>query len=210
MLAYYYQTKGEWQESKKTYSFGEPIKHIQHDKSPAAVNFKLETFNSNHWRESIKMRAAAPGIWNTNMAETKRDYGVMVHTALSRVGSVSSVSESVTSMLEEGLINNEEKEHLMATITKILDLPELKDHFKEELIIRNEAEVITADGEMFRPDRVIINNGSAIIIDYKTGEEKPAHKNQIIAYGDLLGQMGYTVTEKLLVYIEEARVVPVQ
>jgi CRISPR/Cas system-associated exonuclease Cas4 (RecB family) len=47
---------------------------------------------------------------------------------------------------------------------------------------------------------------TAVIIDYKTGEEKPAHKKQILQYADLLNQMGYTVMEKLLVYIEEEKV----
>jgi CRISPR/Cas system-associated exonuclease Cas4 (RecB family) len=48
---------------------------------------------------------------------------------------------------------------------------------------------------------------TAVIIDYKTGEEKPAHKKQILQYADLLNQMGYNVTEKLLVYIEDEKVV---
>lgn len=68
-------------------------------------------------------------------------------------------------------------------------------------------EVIDMNGEMFRPDRVVITNKSAVIIDYKTGAESPKHKKQIIQYGDLLSQMGYTVTEKLLVYIEGEKVV---
>ena len=63
------------------------------------------------------------------------------------------------------------------------------------------------NGEFFRPDRVVIIEKDAIIIDYKTGEEIPKHKQQIIQYADLLMQMGYTVKGKLLVYIEESRVV---
>lgn len=209
MLAYYYQSKGEWSEQNAIYKFGSEVKKLSEHKSEPVLNFKLETFNSNHWRDSIKMRAAAPSIWNTNMAETKRDYGVMVHTALSRIRSASTAQQAIIAMLEEGLINNEEKEHLALTVSKILDLPQLKEHFKEGLIIKNEAEVITLTGEMFRPDRVVITGRSAVIIDYKTGEEKPAHKKQIIEYGDLLNQMGYIVSEKLLVYIEEGKVVSV-
>jgi len=46
-----------------------------------------------------------------------------------------------------------------------------------------------------------------VIIDYKTGEERKKHKEQIIGYSDLLSEMGYIVTERLLVYIEEEKVV---
>jgi ATP-dependent exoDNAse (exonuclease V) beta subunit len=209
MLAYYYQSKSEWSDQNNVYKFGEEVKHKSDHKSEPLLNFKLSSFNSNQWRESIKMRMAAPGIWNTNMAETKRDYGVMVHTALSRIKSASTVDYAINGMLEEGLINNEEKDHLSLTINKILALPQLKEYFKDGLVIKNEAEVITLTGEMFRPDRVIINNKSAVIIDYKTGGEKTSHKKQILEYGDLLNQMGYTIAERLLVYIEEEKVVMV-
>lgn len=210
MLAYYYQVKGEWEENKKIYSFGEPTRHHQQNKKEVALNFKLETFNSNQWRESIKMRAAAPTIWNTNMAETKKDYGVMVHTALSRIKNADDTVNALNSMLAEGLINNEEYAHLILTINKIIALPQLEMHFQKGLLVKNEAEVISLTGEMFRPDRVVITEKNAVIIDYKTGDEKPAHMKQIIQYGELLGQMGYNVTEKLLVYIEDEKVVVVK
>jgi ATP-dependent exoDNAse (exonuclease V) beta subunit len=210
MLAYYYQTKGEWSDQTAIYKSGIEIKHQADHKEVPTLNFKLSSFNSNHWRDSIKMRMAAPGIWNTNMAETKRDYGVMVHTALSRIKSASTVGNAIHAMLEEGLINTEEKDHLFLTINKILDLPQLKEYFKEGLIIKNEAEVITMSGEMFRPDRVIINDKSAVIIDYKTGGKKQVHQKQIIQYGDLLAQMGYVVAEKLLVYIEDLEILEVK
>jgi ATP-dependent exoDNAse (exonuclease V) beta subunit len=210
MLAYYYQCNSEWDDQVHIYTSGSEVKHVSDHKPEPVLDFKLSSFNSNQWRESIKMRMAAPGIWNTNMAETKRDYGVMVHTALSRIKSAVTIEQPVNAMLEEGLINNEEKEHLLLTINKILSLPELKEYFKEGLVIKNEAEVITLSGELFRPDRVIINDKSAVIIDYKTGGKKKAHQQQIIGYGDLLVQMGYIVTEKLLVYIEELEVVAVK
>lgn len=209
MLAFYYQSIGEWEEGKTIYTFGvgNPPKHKTEIETS---NFKLQTFNSNQWRESIKMRSAAPSIWNTNMAETKKDYGVMVHTALARIRYDDEIEKALNSMLAEGMINNEESEHLSLTIAKIMKLPQLADHFKKGVIVKNEAEVISVSGEMLRPDRVVINNKNAVIIDYKTGAKKQKHQQQIIEYGDLLQQMGYLVTDKLLVYIEEMEIVEVK
>ncbi len=216
MFAHYYQVKGEWKEDKAVYTFGAEVKHIAHSQTSANTNFKLETFNSNQWRDNIKMRAAAPSIWNLEMTESKKDYGVMVHTAMAKIKTAADVESSVNSMFSEGLISLEEKIDLLITIIKIIELPKLQPHFAQGLLIKNEAEVITRMGEMFRPDRVVLNSPfqkgqegllTAVIIDYKTGEEKPAHKKQILQYADLLNQMGYTVTEKLLVYIEEEKVV---
>lgn len=210
MLAYYFETLGEWQEGRTIYTYGKEEKREKKDSAPGVLNFKLEAFNSNQWRESIKMRAAAPGIWNTNMAETKKDYGVMVHTALSRIRYTEELEPAVNSMLEEGMINREEQEHLLETIRKIVALPQLKDYFRKGLIIKNESEVISLTGQMFRMDRVVIDDRSAVIIDYKTGSKKRDHQKQVIEYSDLLMQMGYTVKEKLLVYIEELEVLVVK
>jgi CRISPR/Cas system-associated exonuclease Cas4 (RecB family) len=105
------------------------------------------------------------------------------------------------------LITTEEKEALQKTISKIIHLPQLLPYFQKGVIVKNEAEIIALTGEFFRPDRVVLTGKNAIIIDYKTGSEKPAHKKQILGYADLLTQLGYQVTEKLLVYLEDEKVV---
>lgn len=207
MFAYYYQTKGEWQEGKAIYNFGEEVPHVSNKNSDITLNLKLETFNSNHWRDNIKMRTAASSIWSLEATENKKMYGVMMHTALAKVKSAEDIDSAVHSMFTEGLITSEEKEDLFIKLTNILMLPELKAHFSKGLIIRNEAEISTLAGEFFRPDRVILNKNNAVIIDYKTGGEASSHKKQILNYADLLGEMGYNVTEKLVVYIEEEKVV---
>jgi len=112
-------------------------------------------------------------------------------------------------MLAEGLINTEEREQMRAMIHRIVEREDLKMHFEKGLTVRNEAEIISLTGELFRPDRVVFSNNDAVIIDYKTGGEKNDHKKQITEYGQLLEQMGYSVKAKLIVYIESDKVVPV-
>jgi len=209
MFAYYYQTMGEWQEGKAIYTFGNVLNHKAKEQAKETYSFQLSTFNSTQWRNSIKMRAAAPSIWNLEETNSKKDYGVLVHTALAKIISSDDVQAAVNSMFVNGLISADEKEELLNTLSKIVSHPQLKNYFTKGVSVKNEAEIITANGELFRPDRVVFNEKSAVIIDYKTGEEKPAHKKQIFQYADLLQQMGYSVTEKLLVYIEEEKVVMV-
>jgi ATP-dependent exoDNAse (exonuclease V) beta subunit len=209
MFAHYFQETGLWKEGQTIYTAGEPVPHREVYKQMQVVNYKLNTFNSNQWRDQIKMRAAAPSIWNTQMTEVKKDYGVMVHTALSKIRTADDTTAALNSMIQEGLITDEEREKLQATIARIIALPQLAPHFEKGKLVKNESEIITDQGALFRPDRVVISDKRAVIIDYKTGGEKSTHKKQILEYGDLLSKMGYDVTEKLLVYIEEVRVVPV-
>jgi len=209
MFAYYYQTMGEWQDGKAVYTFGNVVNHKAKEQAKETFNLQLSTFNSTQWRNSIKMRAAAPSIWNLASDNAKKDYGVLVHTALAKIISSDDVQASVNSMFVNGLISDNEKEALLNTLRKIVSHPQLQNYFIKGLSVKNEAEIITPNGELFRPDRVVFNEKSAVIIDYKTGEEKSTHKKQIFQYADLLQQMGYNVTEKLLVYIEEEKVVRV-
>ena len=205
---------GDWQEGKTVYTFGYETIHKQHLQSSERLNFKLDTFNSNQWRNNIKMRAAAPSIWNLELAESKKDYGVMVHTALAKIRSVEDIELAVNSMFLEGLVASGEKEKLLMVITNIIELPQLKAHFAVGLKVKNESEIISMSGEKFRLDRVVFHaplkkeegQVMAVIIDYKTGEEKAEHKKQILQYADLLNQMGYIVKDRLLVYIEEQKV----
>jgi ATP-dependent exoDNAse (exonuclease V) beta subunit len=209
MFSYYYQSKGLLNAGTAIYTFGNASKHKEQHTTAIGNNYELKTFNSNQWRDSIKMRAAAPSIWNTNMAETKKDYGVKVHTALARIIYESDTEFAINSMFEEGLIDTEERDSLLVTIPKIISKDKLKPYFQQGLIIKNEAEIINANGELFRPDRIVINGKMATIIDYKTGEQKKEHGQQVIGYADLLHEMGYTITEKLLVYIEKDQIVNV-
>lgn len=209
MLAYFYQNKGEWKEGQSFYSFGkESIQpKLESNFRLPTLNFELLFFNSNKWRESIKMRAAAPGIWNTEFAETKKDYGVVLHTAMARVRHADDIEHAVNSMLEEGLINKDEKDKLLVTIHKIVKLPQIAPHFTKGLTIKNETEIISITGKKYRLDRVILRNNDVVVIDYKSSKAKKEENiKQIIEYGDLLAQMGYNVTEKLLVFIEEEEV----
>ena len=53
---------------------------------------------------------------------------------------------------------------------------------------------------MHRPDRVMINDNHAIVIDYKFGHEQPkSHLEQVRDYMTLLQQMGYS-TEGHIIY----------
>ncbi|MCX6295714.1 MAG: UvrD-helicase domain-containing protein [Bacteroidetes bacterium] len=156
MLAFYYQTTGEWEEGKSCYTFGEGSTHIKTNKKQETLNYELATFNSNSWRESVKMRAAAPSIWNTNMAEVKKDYGNVVHTALAKVKTAEDVLPALSSMCAEGLITDDEKELLTNTLSKIIKLPGLAPYFESNLVIKNEAEIVTSSGELYRPDRVVL------------------------------------------------------
>jgi hypothetical protein len=80
----------------------------------------------------------------------------------------------------------------------------LKEYFNENFELKPEAGILTPDGSVYRPDRVVFYQGETIIMEFKTGMPEEKHRKQLDNYGDLLVQMGYSGIRKLLVYIDES------
>ena len=127
----------------------------------------------------------------------------MLFRSLAKIKKEEDTADVLNSMFMEGIIDAEKKKELQILISNIIQLPELKPYFAKGLTIKNEAEIISLSGDFYRPDRVVFFDKMAVIIDYKTGEQKQEHQKQIFGYADLLAEMGFTVKEKLLVYLED-------
>ena len=89
-------------------------------------------------------------------------------------------------------------------LEKLIGLEKVKEWFADDVDVKNETEILMIDGKVMRPDRVLIKDNNAVIIDYKTGNEKEEHKKQVDNYAEVLKQMKYGNIEKYLLYINEA------
>jgi CRISPR/Cas system-associated exonuclease Cas4 (RecB family) len=76
-------------------------------------------------------------------------------------------------------------------------------------VIKTEATVISGNDAEKRPDRVLIDDDKVVVIDFKTGAEKPADSKQVREYQALLKEMGYEKVEAYLLYIAQNKVVKV-
>ena len=72
--------------------------------------------------------------------------------------------------------------------------------------ILKEAAVITSDGRILRPDRVIVDGGKVTVIDYKFAEPRPSHIRQVRDYAEVYRQMGYQEVKACLWYVYEDEV----
>ena len=70
-------------------------------------------------------------------------------------------------------------------------------------MIKTEVEIWQNENQSLRLDRLILNGKSACIIDYKTGLPNHEYENQINEYAEKIAQIGYTVTDKTLLYIQK-------
>ena len=81
--------------------------------------------------------------------------------------------------------------------------------FSNEYKVYRECEIIAADGSVHRPDRVVVKEGEAVVIDYKFGEYRPCdsrYVRQVKSYMRLLSGMGFGKVRGALWYVNHDRV----
>src|SRR5690606_5660952 len=94
---------------------------------------------------------------------------------------------------------------LKTAVNEIVNHSLLNPYFKTGLQVYNEQDIITQNGTILRPDRlVLLPNQEAVLIDYKTGKPKQKDNSQMELYGQTIQDMGLTVKKKILVYLDTA------
>ena len=110
-------------------------------------------------------------------------------------------------MIVSGKITEQESEMIRTEMTKFWNMPETAAWFDPLAKILNETSILLPTGEQYRPDRLILRDNKAIIVDYKFGDEiKKSHTLQVASYENIIRQMGYK-TETYLCYVSLNKVV---
>ncbi|WP_428664669.1 UvrD-helicase domain-containing protein [Runella sp.] len=157
----------------------------------------------------LRLRRLANRIFDVETFEPKRDHGNKVYYALSMVRTPDDVPSALIRMQTEGLIEKIEANDIRESLEKILQHPDLQGLFEVESNVDNECEILTPDGNVHHPDRVIHFADRVVIVNYKTGIPLDDHVRQIKRYAKLFYEMGFTTVEALLVYIERNEVIKV-
>lgn len=142
-------------------------------------------------------------LWDENVAEAV-ERGILIHNLLSEIIYERDAEFVFQNALETGVIDEYQANILETQISSLINHKNLKDLFQPENTVFNERDIIRANGQVLRPDRVVIDpEGEVIILDYKTGIPKEEHALQINSYGLAYEEMGLKVKSKKIVYINE-------
>jgi len=105
--------------------------------------------------------------------------------------------------INKGNIADDKAAELLLGLEDILSREEIKGFFDGNYLLKNEAGIMNEGGDEYRPDRLMIKDDLAIVLDYKTGKEDEKHIRQIDRYAGLLSDMGFKKIEKYLLYLGE-------
>ncbi len=189
---------------------GERTKYIEEDKrdydNKTRIEFnQLESINSSPYFKKLFIRPSYRKlkVFGNEWLKIKTDNGVVMHKLLSYITTKYDIDSALSKGLMEGVISSSEKEKFKTLITKTIESEETGNWFDGSYDVKSESEILTADNRVLRPDRVMLKNDSAVIVDYKTGREEPKHSAQLNEYAGILSEMGYKKVIKYLLYISD-------
>ena len=139
------------------------------------------------------------------------NYGKIMHELFSLIISEKDVDPAVEFLYLQGKLNENEKVFIRNDIRSLLNDIQVKSWFSGDYKVLNERDILCRSHENRRPDRVLIKDNSAVIIDYKFGQkELNEHRRQVLDYADLLTRMGYIQVEIYLWYINKRKIIQVR
>ncbi len=134
--------------------------------------------------------------------ERRRNFGNVMHRILSEVVSIDDVPKAKQMAVDSGDLLPEEEALAVQRLDKLLSEPIARPWFDGSGTVLNERSIIGVKTGLLRPDRVVLYpDGSAVVVDYKFGQEQEKYKYQILRYARLLEQMGYKPVRAYLWYL---------
>lgn len=186
----------------------------QSNESDLFISNKLENENAQKHAEKIRLISL----------------GNLYHNTLQLINTPKDIHKAIINMDQKGCFEqHESKEIVEDTITKLITSIEDKhpEWFSEEWKVINERAILFQDKKdgtmcMKRPDRVIVKDNKAIVIDYKTGQDAATllsdgsisvptnNENQVNQYCQFMRDLGYEEVEGYLWYILQDIIYKVQ
>lgn len=125
--------------------------------------------------------------------------GRMIHQLLAGIRQLDDVPEQIRLSIAHGFLDEKAAEQLRAFTNKLRADTSLAPFFDPEAEVLNE-HAIVGPGIHARPDRLVIKDQKAWVLEYKTGQPQPQHQQQLDQYLDLMEAMGYEASGRLLYF----------
>lgn len=146
----------------------------------------------------------------TGISASNRIKGVVLHDILSHVDGPDDLENAVKASLRNGDMTVPEAEEAYSLLSERIREAEGRGWFARNAgRVLNEATIIDTDGEMYRPDRVVLDGGKVTVIDYKFGEHDSRYVKQLRKYAEMWSRMGYECVSAHLWYVHTGEVMDV-
>ncbi len=201
------QTAQRYNEKETVFGFGIPekksaIKAMTAEEAEQLLPKRIEALGETITSSEIKIAEKQALMWDKNSGKAV-EYGNLVHEFMSKIMVEEDIDKVIAAGKWSGLLVQADEERLKKTITGIIRHPELKMFYAGNGKVYTEQMILRKGKQNRIPDRIVIQDKKAFLLDYKTGIPQEKHKKQVEEYAADLVEMGFEVVKKSLVYIQE-------
>jgi ATP-dependent helicase/nuclease subunit A len=201
-----------WQEEEAVLKSGEWIMSESEPDISSLGSLQLQEYLSSSWRDKLVIRQSGATYFeevDTDQRD-KINYGIHMHTVLSRMKYADEIEYTLEKIIFEGLIIDQDKASLKDQLVQLLSIPQVSSWFTRDWKVQTEVPILLPEGEEARIDRLIHRDKKAIVIDFKTGVPKKRDTQQVLEYVDILRQMNFVDVDGYLLYLRDNEVVEVK
>ncbi len=151
-----------------------------------------------HEIEFRQSNRSADFIKGVNEGESEDRFinrGRLLHTLFSAIETEKDIDTAIERLVFEGVIGSREMEEEIREVThKAFSMPEIQDWYSGRWQLFNECSIIYKEDGVLqtrRPDRVMMQDGQVVVVDFKFGKPNKKYNRQVQGYMQLLKRMGY-------------------
>jgi superfamily I DNA/RNA helicase len=162
------------------FTLGEQSQHLSATEPLNEENLKLDTYPSINSAPRLRVRHQSLDYWlqNQQLTDSRLNYGIIMHDILRNIRTRNDQQAAIAVMVRDGRLGESDIPTVELEMEKFWELPQVNNWFSTNWQVLNEATILTPDGQFYRPDRVMISERNALVVDYKFGdiEEKEYHR----------------------------------
>jgi len=170
----------------------------------------LLTWAYTDWKSKLKTKEYA---WDFSKAgledRSQRKLGVLVHEILEQSNQLQEALSLMQQYAFEGRFDEQVKNEVEQQLKELFATPQLAHWYSGAYASFAEQGILLPGGSHKRPDRILINEQEAIVLDFKTGEKKDADAVQVREYMSLIGKISGKPVKGYLCYLEPTEIVEV-
>ena len=203
--------KSSWNEASEEFVLGDWSIPETERKEETSHAVQLKEYGSSRWRDKLVIRQAGTSYFEENETDQRKkiNFGIHLHAILSRIEYADEVPVVLERLVQDGLIQGEDKTMVLSQLNKLMLHPVVGRWFSPDWKVKTEVPILLPGGAENRIDRLILKGDKAIVIDFKTGEKTKSDQKQVAAYMEILKQMNFKEIEGYLLYTRDQEVISI-
>ena len=134
---------------------------------------------------------------------SNRIKGVVLHDIMAGIRVSSDVDREVDAACASGNLSYDQADHMTELLRCRMAEAEGKGWFPDDPSkVLVETDIVDVDGQVYRPDRVVKDNGKVLVIDFKFGQHHKKYERQMKTYSEIFRRMGYADVTAVLWYLQ--------